>query len=78
MARTTIDLDQTILEEIRERARSERKPMGQVASDLLAQALASSSLERPRSAFWWPSHRGNPRIDIDDKDAVFAALHGHE
>jgi hypothetical protein len=78
MARTTIDLDRTVLEELRERARCERKSMGQVASELLALALASPPAERPRPEFWWPSQRGGPLVDIDDKDALWEVLDAEE
>jgi hypothetical protein len=39
MPRTTLDLDATVLEQLRRRAADERKSMGQVASERLAAVL---------------------------------------
>lgn len=39
--RTTIDLDDDILRALKRRQREERKTLGQLASELLAQALAA-------------------------------------
>jgi hypothetical protein len=74
MARTTLDLDASILEQLRKRAASERKSMGQVASELLAVGLREDA-PRESSPLRWPSRRmGKPRIDLEDKDAVWKAL----
>jgi len=74
MARTTLDLDASILEQLRRRAADERKSMGQVASERLAIGLredAQGGVSRLR----WPSKRmGKPRVDLEDKDAVWNAL----
>jgi len=40
MARTTLDLDPSVTQELRRRAKREHKSMGQVASEALAQAFA--------------------------------------
>lgn len=47
--------------------------MGQVASELLAQALAEQ--ERPATRFRWRSgDLGEPLVDLEDKAAVDAVL----
>jgi hypothetical protein len=75
MARTTLDLDGTVLRELRERGRQEGKSMGQVASELLAPALADEESPRERSPLRWVSKRmGTPRIDLEDKHALGQAL----
>ena len=42
MARTTLDLDPSVIEMLRERAKREGKSMGQVASEALARPLPRS------------------------------------
>ena len=75
MPRTTLARDGSIVRELRQRGERERKSMGQVASELLAAALAES--ERPPSgrAFTWRSaDLGVPSVDLEDKEAVRRAL----
>jgi hypothetical protein len=70
MARTTLDLDPTVTQELRRRAKREHKSMGQVASEALAQAFAREPAEPP--PFEWKTHHmGIPLIDLEDKDALY-------
>ena len=72
MTRTTLDLDNVVLQELRRRSAGEGRPMGQIASELLAQALAQAE---PQSPFVWSSRDlGTPLVDLEDKDAVARAL----
>jgi plasmid stability protein len=76
MPRTTIDLDPTVLRELRRRSTREGKSMGQVASELLARAIAEPS-DAPAPDFSWVAAAlGLPRIDLDDPEAVRRALDG--
>ena len=77
MARTTLDLDPVITRELRERAERERKSMGQVASEALARAFADDRTEPPRLQ-WISHHMGEPLIDLEDKDALWAILDARE
>jgi hypothetical protein len=70
--RTTIDIDDDILRALKERQRDERKPLGQLVSELLAQALAAKP--RPSVDICWATADLRPRVDLDDKDAVWAAM----
>jgi plasmid stability protein len=71
MSRTTLDLDNNVLEQLRKRAAIEHKSMGQVASEVMAPALAEGGPARkPRALRWVAKSMGTPLIDIDDKDAV--------
>jgi len=75
MPRTTLDLDPSVLQELRRRGEREGKSMGRVASEVLARALADA--EPQRSAFVWVAEDlGVPRVDLDDKEAVRAILDG--
>lgn len=70
--RTTIDLDDDILRALKRRQREEGKTLGQLVSELLARALAAE----PRQSvdIRWATADLRPRIDLDDKDAVWAVL----
>jgi hypothetical protein len=70
--RTTIDLDDDILRALKQRQRAERKTLGQLVSELLARALA----DEPREVLdiRWATADLRPRVDLDDKDAVWAVL----
>lgn len=70
--RTTIDLDASILRELRKRQRREHKPLGQLVSELLAKAIESDH-EEP-TPFSWVAKDLGPRVDLEDKDAVWAIL----
>ena len=75
MARTTLDLDPSVLRELRRRGEREHKSMGQLASELLAGALASSRSVPPAAGFEWKSaDLGAPLVDLEDKEALRRAL----
>lgn len=75
MPRTTLDLDAAVVRELRLLGRRRRKSMGVVASELLATALAASAGPPEPSAFRWASaDLGTPLVDLEDKDALRAAL----
>jgi hypothetical protein len=74
--RTTIDLDPTVVKELKRRGKSAGKSMGQVASELLATSL-SEQAGRPRNPgglTWIAKNLGRPLVDLEDKDAVRALL----
>ena len=74
MARTTIDLDPGVLRELRRRSAREGKSMGQVASELLARAVATPG-DAPTPAFTWTSAPLGPAlVDLEDKEAVRRVL----
>jgi hypothetical protein len=74
--RTTIDLDPTVVIELKRRSKSVGKSMGQVASELLATSL-SEQAGRPRNPgrlTWIAKDLGQPLVDLEDKEAVRALL----
>jgi hypothetical protein len=78
MPRTTLDLDASVLRELRLRGQRQRKSMGVVASELLARVLAESDEPREGSSFRWiAADLGSPRVDLEDKDALHDALDRH-
>lgn len=48
--------------------------MGAVVSELLADALARRRTARRRRSFNWTSRPMNARVNLADKDAVYATL----
>ena len=75
MSRTTLDIESTILKEIKRLQKKEGGSMGGIVSRLLARALASDrDAGPPPREFRWNSRRMNALVDLADKEAVYAAL----
>jgi hypothetical protein len=74
MPRTTLDIDATVLRELKRRQRRERKTLGQLASELLATALSKDAQQEETGPLNWTSHPMGARVDLEDKDALHAAL----
>ena len=73
MPRTTLDVDASVLRKLKRRQRQQDKSLGQLVSELLAVALADSrSVASP--TFSWVSRDLQPRVDLEDKEAVAAVL----
>jgi len=73
--RTTLDIDDPVLREVKAIHEKEGRSMGAVVSELLADALSRrrASGNRP-PAFRWTTRPMRARIDLADKDAVYAEL----
>jgi hypothetical protein len=72
--RTTLDIDDPILREIKAIHEREGRSMGTVVSELLAEALARRRPSRARPPFRWISRSMKSLVDLADKEAVYAAL----
>jgi hypothetical protein len=72
--RTTLDIDDPILREIKAIHHREGRSMGAVVSELLAEALAGRRPSRAKPLFRWISRPMKPLVDLADKEAVYAAL----
>jgi len=73
--RTTIDLDPTILRQLKRRQRREGKTLGRLVSELLAEAL-QDDVPRTETPFGWTAVPMGARVDLDDPEAVRRALDG--
>jgi hypothetical protein len=73
MPRTTIDLDPSVLRELKRRGQGEGKTLGRIASELLAEALRRGEPE-PAPDFRWTARPMGARVDLEDKEAVRRAL----
>jgi hypothetical protein len=74
MPRTTLDIDASVLRELKRRQKREHKTLGQLVSELLAQALAQTPPPTEGQPLQWPAQDMRPKIDLGDKDAVMRAL----
>ena len=74
MARTTIDIDDPILNEIRAIQKSEGRSMGKIVSQLLAEALIKQKTSAKIPKFKWISRPMKSLVDLADKDEVFRIL----
>jgi hypothetical protein len=72
--RTTLDIDDPILREVKAIHEKEGRSMGAVVSELLAEALGRRRRSQPRSQFRWTSRSMKALVDIADKEGVYAAL----
>lgn len=73
--RTTIDIDDPILKDLKRLQRVQGKPLGRLVSDLLAQALADTRHgHRPAKPFTWISRPMRARVDLGDRDALLDAM----
>ncbi len=75
--RTTLDIDDPILKDLKELQALEGKSLGRLASDLLAQAIS----ERRRShnritepGFKWGTKSMSAKVNLSDKDALLDAM----
>ncbi len=74
MPRTTIDLDATVLRELKRRRSIEGRTLGQLASELLAAALRAEPPESHQVPFRWTVQNMGARVDLEDKEAVRRVL----
>ncbi|MGI8660851.1 MAG: hypothetical protein ACR2LH_07440 [Thermoleophilaceae bacterium] len=73
--RTTLNIDGSLLEELRRRGARQGKSIGEVASEALARGLAEDE-PSPAPPEWTCRDLGKPYVDIEDKDALRAVLDG--
>jgi hypothetical protein len=72
--RTTLEIDDPILREVKAIHEKEGRSIGAIVSELLAEALAGRRPSRPRPSFHWTSRPMNALVDLADKEAVYAIL----
>jgi len=73
--RTTIDIDDPILRDLKQLQQREGKSLGRLVSDLLAQSLASRAISGATvPPFAWISRPMAARVDLADKHALLDAM----
>ena len=76
MPRTTIDIDASVLDELKHLQKKEGSSLGTVVSSLVAEALAARKNEQPAPNLRWISRPMQARVALDDKEAVWTVLEG--
>ena len=75
--RTTLDLADPVLKELKQASKEEGGSLGEVASRLLADALSVRARGRKSARrLDWSSQPMRAKIDLADKDVVYRALDG--
>jgi hypothetical protein len=72
--RTTLDIEGLVLKELREIQKREGGTLGSIASRLLAEVLGRGARRSAPPTFRWTARRMEARVDLVDKDAVYALL----
>lgn len=73
--RTTLDIDDPILADLKRLPQREGKSLGRLVSDLLAQSLAARKPAVPElRPFKWHTSPAEPLIDLADRDALHDAI----
>lgn len=79
MTRTTVTLEDALLDSLKRRALAENKSLSRFVSELLRKALREARDEGPPeklAARWRTFSGGRPRVDIADRDALFELMEG--
>jgi hypothetical protein len=72
--RTTLDIDAPVLKDLRALQKREGGTLGEVASRLLAEALARRPKRHLVPAFTWTVKAMGARVDLADKEVVYSIL----
>jgi hypothetical protein len=72
--RTTLDIEAPVLKQLREIQKREGVTLGALVSRLLAVALAQNRQAVNRAPFQWTARPMRARVDLQDKDSVYAIL----
>jgi len=73
--RTTLDIDDPILKQLKEMQVRDGRSLGRLVSDLLAQALSATEVKEAAPRYFaWTASSGPLLVDLADKDALDEAL----
>ena len=74
MARTTIDIDNPILKEIKNLQKKDGRSIGKIVSQLLAEALTQRDTTAKAHRFKWAARPMGALSDLSDKDILYKPL----
>ena len=70
-----MNLDASVLGQLKRRQHKERRPLSELVNQLLARALAETEpMDDSARPLRWTSRAMRARIDLEDKDALLQAL----
>ena len=79
MSRTTLSIDTPVLAEVKQIQQQEGTSLGQVVTQLLAEALEHRNGPAPEPPrLEWTSRPMGALVDLADHDAVYAILNGDD
>jgi len=73
MARTTIDIENSILLEVKNLQKKDGRSSGKIVSELLSEALTQRK-NKAKAPLKWRSRRMSALVDLSDKDALHKIL----
>jgi len=75
-----VDIDDPVLQELKRMQRREKKSLGRLISNLLAEALAGrrAGVVAEEVPFEWVSRPMGARVDLTDKEALHNLLDGED
>lgn len=68
--RTTLDIDGSVLQQLKDYQRSRGESLGALVSELLAKALAETSPPQAAPPLEWVARPMGARVDLEDREAV--------
>jgi hypothetical protein len=74
--RTTVDIDEPLMRDLKQLQKETHQPLGRLISSLIAQALAQrrvGDLASPEE-LRWISQPMHSRVDLEDKEALWREL----
>jgi hypothetical protein len=74
MPRTTLNIDSSVMRELRRRSEREQTSIGELASRLLARELRREETPQPQPFAWVSGDLGKPAVDLEDTEALAALL----
>ena len=77
--RTTLDIDDPILQSLKELKKREGRSLGQITSELLAYALDRRAREagEQQPPINWTAKQMGAQVDLADRDAIYDLMDGH-
>ena len=74
MSRITINIEDSLLKAVKSLQQQENKPISMIFSQLLSEALAHRKQLNETPKLNWISQPMHPRIDLGDKDTIYASF----
>lgn len=75
MARTTVDIDDAVLRDLKRLQKREGKTLGRLISELVGASLSGNRPARAAATpLQWTARAMGARVDLEDEEAVRAAL----
>jgi hypothetical protein len=75
MARRTVDIDDAVLRDLERLQKRDGKSLGQLISEMVGASLGRThTCEAPAQPLQWTTRAMGARVDLENKEAVRAAL----